>query len=230
MPSRTLPNLGLTGFFDPRENGWDDEMSLNLLLLSVLVQGGVKETVSATPGAPTDGEVYLFAADHPTDANKIAIRDDGAWILVTPLEGWRVYDRLANKLMLYAATGWEEFTSGGGGGGGDTIYRVGFFWTTAPTASEVLLLHTFTDAATFGDDFADAVGDVGTNPAATFTLDVQKNGASVGSISISTAGAFTFTTTGTSVSFAVGDQLKIVGPAVAGTAANASITLKGILD
>lgn len=125
MPSRTLPNLGLTGFFDPGESGWDDEMSLNLLLLSVLVQGGVNEIVSATPGSPTDGDVYLFAVDHPTDANKIAIRDDGAWVLVTPMEGWRVYDRSTNKLMLFNGSSWAEFApGGGGGGGGDFAYEV----------------------------------------------------------------------------------------------------------
>lgn len=118
MPSRALPNLGLQAFFDPGDDGWDDEMSLNLLLLSVLVQGGVMETVSATPGAPADGDVYLFAGDHPTDPNKIAIRDDGAWVLVMPLEGWRVYDRTANMLLMYNGSAWAEFSGGGGGGGG----------------------------------------------------------------------------------------------------------------
>lgn len=110
------------------------------------------------------------------------------------------------------------------------IYRVGFFFTNAPSSSEILLLHTFSDAMTFADDFAGSLADVGTNPAATFTLDVQKNGASVGSIAISTGGVFTFTTTGGSVSFAAGDQIKIVGPATPGTAANVSITLKGTVD
>lgn len=117
MPSRSLPNLGLQGFFDPGENGWDDEMSLNLLLLSVLTQAGVLEMVSATPGSPSNGDVYLFDETHPTQANKIAIRDDGEWIYVTPLEGWRVYDRNANVLRLFNGTVWAEFTSGGGGGG-----------------------------------------------------------------------------------------------------------------
>lgn len=124
----------------------------------------------------------------------------------------------------------QDIADLGGGGGGDTIYRVGFFWTTAPAASEVLLLHTFSDNMTFADDFAGSVADVGTNPAATFDLDVQKNGASVGTISIATGGAVTFTSTGGAVSFATGDQMKLVGPATPGTAANVSITFKGTLD
>lgn len=112
----------------------------------------------------------------------------------------------------------------------NAIYRVGFFFTNAPSSSEILLLHTFSDDATFADDFAGSVGDIGTNPAATFDLDVQKNGVSVGTISISTGGVFTFTTSGASVSFVAGDQLRVVGPATPGTAANVSITFKGALD
>lgn len=114
MASRTLPNLGLKAFFDLGEDGWDDEMSLNLLLLSVLVQGGVISTVSATPGSPTNGDVHLFAADHPTEPNKIAIRDAGAWVYVTPLEGWRVYDRGANALKLFDGSLWSVFSGGSG--------------------------------------------------------------------------------------------------------------------
>lgn len=146
MPSRALPNLGLQGFFDPGEDGWDDEMSLNLLLLSVLVQGGVMETVSATPGSPTNGDVYLFAGDHPTEANKIAIRDDGAWIYVTPLEGWRVYDRTANMLKLFDGATWVEFSGGSGSAGPAPVV------TISGAATSLLATHAgqylrFTEAA-----------------------------------------------------------------------------------
>lgn len=113
MPARTLPNLGLQAFFNPGESGWDDEVSLNFLLLSVLVQGGVLETVSADPGSPANGDVYLFADDHPGEPNKIAIRDDGEWIFVTPQAGWRVYDRDADVLKLFNGTIWTVFSSGG---------------------------------------------------------------------------------------------------------------------
>lgn len=229
MPSRSLPNLGLQAFFVPGEDGWDDEVSLNFLLLSVLVQGGVKETVSASPGAPVNGEVYLYDGTHPTDPNKIAIRDADAWVLVTPLEGWRVYDRAADKLLLFDGSDWTEFSSGGGGGSGGSIYRVGFFWTSAPTANEVLVLHTFSDACSFADDFAGSVADVGVVPVATVTLDVQINGATVGSIAIDNAGAVAFATTGTTVDAVAGDVLRIVAPATTDTAANVSITLKGTM-
>ncbi len=107
-------------------------------------------------------------------------------------------------------------------------FSVGFGFTTTPTASEVLLLYTFAEAVTFPDEWSGSVGDIGTNPTSSFVLDVQKNGASVGTVTISTGGAFTLVTTGGTVAFAIGDQLKIVGPGSAdATAANVSITFLG---
>lgn len=107
-------------------------------------------------------------------------------------------------------------------------FSVGFGFTTTPTASEVLLLYTFAEAVTFPDEWSGSVGDIGTNPTASFVLDVQKNGSSVGTVTISTGGAFTFVTTGGTVAFAIGDQLKVVGPGSAdATAANVSITFLG---
>lgn len=105
----------------------------------------------------------------------------------------------------------------------------GFFFTTPPTSSQVLFLHTVTDACTLADNFAGSLGDVGTNPAATFTMDVQVNGVSVGSIQISTGGVFTFTTTGGALSLVAGDTVKVLGPAVVGTAENVSVTFRATL-
>ena len=112
-----------------------------------------------------------------------------------------------------------------------TSYRVGFFFTTAPSASEVLALHVASEAFTFPANFAspDSKGAVGTNPAASFALDVQKNGSTIGTITISTGGAFTFaTSSGTSKSIAVGDVIKVVGPSSADASiANVAVTLVG---
>lgn len=113
----------------------------------------------------------------------------------------------------------------------NTVYRIGFFFTTPPTSSEVLALHVATDAFTFPANFAspDSKGAVGTNPAGSFVLDVQKNGVSIGTITISTGGAFTFATaSGTSKSIAAGDVIKVVAPGSADASiANVAITLRG---
>lgn len=230
MASRTLPNLGLTGFFDLGEDGWDDEMSLNLLRLSVLAQGRVLSKVAAEPGAPTDGDVHILDETHATHANQIAIRDDGAWVYVTPLSGWLLYNVAEDYYEQFDGISWSELVMSGGGGSGDTGYRVGFFFIDTPVTDEPLLRHCFTDAVTFGDDFAGSAGSVGTNPTATFTLDVLKNGVSVGSIEVSTSGVVTFATTGGGVAFAIGDVLSVVAPtSVDSTVAQGSFTFKGAL-
>lgn len=107
-------------------------------------------------------------------------------------------------------------------------YPIGWFFTTAPTASEVLLLHVFTKDVTFAANFAGSFGSCGTNPAAQFDIDVQKNGASVGTVSISAAGAVTFTSSGgAAVDFVAGDVMRLVAPAGVDTAASVAATFEG---
>lgn len=105
----------------------------------------------------------------------------------------------------------------------------GFFFTNAPAANEVLFLHTVSDACTIADNFAGSVGDVGTNPAATFTMNVSVNGSAVGTISISTGGVFTFNTTAAEIALLPGDQIRVTGPATPGTAQDVSVTLRAVM-
>lgn len=112
MASRTLPNVGLKGFWNLGEDGWKDEMDRNLLLISVLAQGGVISKVSATPGAPSDGDVHIFDETHGTQPNKIAIRDAAGWTYITPQEGWLVYNRGANYFEKFDGTVWAELSTG----------------------------------------------------------------------------------------------------------------------
>lgn len=124
MPARTLPNLGLKAFYDLGEDGWKDDQDLNLLILSVLVQGTVLSKVSATPGAPSDGDVHIFDEDHPTHPNRIAIRDAGAWVYVLPVEGWLVYNQAMNYYERFDGALWAELATGGGGGGPATVVTI----------------------------------------------------------------------------------------------------------
>lgn len=227
MPARTLPNLGLQGFFDLGEDGWKDEMDLNLLKLSVLTQGGVIDKVSSLPGSPSNGDVYILDETATADANAVAIRDDGAWVFVSPLEGWFVYNRSADRFELFDGTRWDEYTASGGSGSAEITYSVPFGFTQAPLPSEILLLHVFAEPVAFPTNWDGARASIGTNPAAPFTLDVRKNGTSVGSISVATGGATSFTSGG-AVTFAAGDLLSIIAPSSADAAiANCAFTLKG---
>lgn len=235
MPSRTLPNLALDAFFDLGEDGWADEVSLNFLKLSVLTQAGAIDKVSATPGSPTSGDVYIFDESHPTEANKIAVYDVDTWKYFTPLEGWLIYNRTANYFELFSGTAWAEFAAGGGGGGsGDVVlpYAVPFGFTAKPGDAEVMLLTVFAENVTFLEDFDGAESYVGTNPTATATLTVRKNGTTAGTISISSAGVVTFATTASEpLSFVAGDVLQIDAQATAdATLANCAFTLLGVRD
>lgn len=80
MASRTLPGgLGLSGFWTLGDKGYKDQMDANLLWLSVLAGGAALDLVAAEPGSPTEGQVYILDETHATNANQIAVYDDGGW-------------------------------------------------------------------------------------------------------------------------------------------------------
>ena len=120
--------------------------------------------------------------------------------------------------------------------GADTIavkvsqYILPLFFTTTPTDGEVLLLHKAGADFTIPADFTAALeSHVGTNPTATFDLTVAQNGATIGTISVSTGGVVTATTTsGAAKAIAQGDLIAITGPGTADTtAANMAFTIIG---
>lgn len=105
----------------------------------------------------------------------------------------------------------------------------GFFFTAAPAPNQVLFLHTVTEPCTLAADFAGSRGRAGTNPATAFTMTVGVNGTTVGTISISTAGAFTFNSTGEEIVLVPGDQISVTAPATVGTPQNVSVTLRAVM-
>ena len=125
----------------------------------------------------------------------------------------------------------DDIAALGGGGGGSTVYRIGFFFVDPPAADEPLMLHCFTDNVTFTDDFAGAVASVGTNATATYDIDVQKEGVSVGTISIATTGVVTFSTSGGDVSFVAGEVMEMIGATTPdATLSRVAITLIAAID
>lgn len=95
--------------------------------------------------------------------------------------------------------------------------------------TQLYLRLTFDRSVTLLGNMLGSVGSVGTNATGTTTVTVAKNGSTVGSISVSTIGVFTFTTTsGNPVSFVSGDVLTLTGQATADvTMSDFSTTLKG---
>lgn len=98
-----------------------------------------------------------------------------------------------------------------------------------PGAQAFLGGHEVTNAFTFPANFSGSAGSVQTNPAATYDITVKKNGVAAGTVSVSTAGVFTFTTSGgASVSCVFGDTISFHAPD-SGTAADILVTLLGDL-
>lgn len=113
MADRELPNLGLKGFWNLGEDGWNTDHDLNLLKLSVLVQAGAISKVSATPGSPAEGDVHLFDETHATHPNTIAIYDSAAWVYVSPNVGWLVFNEDAGYYETFDGSAWGELATGG---------------------------------------------------------------------------------------------------------------------
>jgi hypothetical protein len=111
-----------------------------------------------------------------------------------------------------------------------TVYEVLITYLGTPTAQGWMGGVEFKRSVAFPVDFDGSGGSAVTSPGTDFEISVRKNGAEVGTITISSLGVFTFETTGgATVSFISGDTLDLYGPDSVGTAANIKITLVGSL-
>jgi hypothetical protein len=104
---------------------------------------------------------------------------------------------------------------------------IAMFFPGKPTNSQLMAKWVAPDNCILPGNFTGARAHIGTNPTATTTLDVAKNGSNVGTIVISTAGVFTFaTTSGAAVVLAPGDRITVTNQASAdSTAADFGVSL-----
>lgn len=117
---RTLPGLGLTGYWD-EGSPYKDDMDVNLRLLSAVVQANALSVTTTPPGTGTAGDVYIVPSDDLTNPNKVAIWDGASgsedWVYLDPDEGWFFYvEDESTHYRFTTSGGWEEFAAGGGGG------------------------------------------------------------------------------------------------------------------
>jgi hypothetical protein len=116
------------------------------------------------------------------------------------------------------------------GGGGATTLRVASFLQGLLTDSEKLTTYTAIGAYTLPINLTDSQAYTEVVATAAATIDIQKNGASIGTINFAlgaNVGTFTFAS---AVSFVAGDRLQLVNQATADTTlADVSINLKGDL-
>lgn len=103
------------------------------------------------------------------------------------------------------------------------------FWAGVTADNNNIVKYKVLRPFSFADDFVGSLGAVGINPTSSAVFNVNKNGTTIGTVTINTSGGFTFATSGSGrETFAVGDLLAI---AVNGTAdvtlADISISILG---
>lgn len=89
-----------------------------LRLLDALVQGAaISRTVTAQPGAPADGDVYILPAGKTGAAwggmtnFAIAYYRDGVWAQITPREGWTFYVKDEDQHVVWSGAAWGPILS-----------------------------------------------------------------------------------------------------------------------
>lgn len=194
--------------------------------LGDVLNGGQIETYVAgtsTPATTWTDSTGSTAQENPIILNSAGREPGGIWITAGT----------AYKFILKDADGVTLDTvdniviGDAGGAAGDEIH-VTFSFIGTPAAQGNMGTYPAPVAFTFPVNFAGSQGSVASLPGSDFIISVRKNGVEVGTVTIDSAGAFTFVTTGgATVAVETGDAITLIAPATIGTAADIGITLVG---
>lgn len=92
-----------------------------LIVLDEIVGRGVLSATHDAPSTPANWDMHIVWEGKSTttvgnafvgNANKIAIRYNGAWRFVTPKHGLRVYNRLDNTVWVFGSSTWSVMGAG----------------------------------------------------------------------------------------------------------------------
>ena len=113
-------------------------------------------------------------------------------------------------------------------GGGGPPYDIGVYFPGQPEAGATLLQLVASRPFTLPADLTDSQGYAGAAPTAQADLDIQKNGASIGTITFAAAASTATFAFASEVAFAAGDRLTVLAPGSQDASlADISITFKG---
>lgn len=116
--------------------------------------------------------------------------------------------------------------------GGSSSYDMRFGFTETPITDQVIDTVMVGRNITIPADMAGSLGRVGTNPTSSFAMLLKDDGTTIGTITVSTSGVFSFTTvSGTPKNVSSGSILTLVAPtSVDATVANMSMTILATED
>lgn len=190
-------------------------------LNGVNAQSGTSYTAVASDNAKlisfTNGSAMTLTlpATSPFPQWSIFVQNRGAGSLTISRNGNQI-DGAASDVTVPAGCGVEVLTDGTNyftqrGLGLTGVYDFCCFVNGKPLAAMLVLAFKAVRAFTLPANFAGSTGRLTANPTATATYTMKKNGSTIGTVSISTGGVFTFATTGgTSQSVAVGDDITLL--------------------
>lgn len=104
MAKRTLPGLGLTGYWTYGSDNWNVEMDANLRLLSALTQLNV-ESMTVAIADMVNTKMYIVPSTEATNQNAVAIYDNSVWVYIAPRVGM-VASIAGGAQVRYNGTAW----------------------------------------------------------------------------------------------------------------------------
>lgn len=105
MAPRVLPGIGLQGFETSGASGWNGWADTNWRIISALIQARVKSVVATVPTSGiSNGDMHILTST--PNQNAIAVRDNGAWVYITPQVGYRVYDEDTALTFAFDGSAW----------------------------------------------------------------------------------------------------------------------------
>lgn len=113
-----MPNTPLLGLPLVAASQSQKHVTVNqgLTRLDALVQlAAIDQHLTAPPGSPADGDVYIVAGS-PTGAwsgwtNRLALYSDGAWSSIVPREGWTCFVKDEDVLLYFSGSSWINLTA-----------------------------------------------------------------------------------------------------------------------
>lgn len=73
----------------------------------------VKSRVTALPGGATDGDMYIVPHGAGAHPDEVAFRSEGAWLYLTPTEGWGIaYVLDSNEFVYFDGSVWQVIAAG----------------------------------------------------------------------------------------------------------------------